>query len=692
MAKTDETSGAAEAPVAAETNASEATIAGRFAVDFSLPLPQFDTVGAVAYAAKDVGDPRRQVYALAQRFGVPRRDHVLVKLVGRNVPGIASPRGEGLALVTDRDGQGMRQVTIVERPVGGRLVETLAKFPAISEKIIRELLAPQLAATLESLMALGITHRSISPRSLYFRDSTRAEIMLAECFSAPPAYHQSPAYEPIERALADPAGRGPGDLACDMYALGVTLMSLFLGRDVGKLGEESDAAYRQLEMRMRAGSYWALGGTNELGGAIGDLLRGLMEDNPTKRWEPEDVKRWTDGLVGRKAVSDPGWVLTRPAIFREKSFKDRRNLALAFFEAPRDAISFARSERFRHWLENALAEGPTTDWVDRALDARTFGVDGDLIGLDEQLAIARLMAIFFPEGPICFGSLRFSADGFATLIAMAYADEQKERLDLMRELFLRGRLTGLLDVIGNRAPALKPALSRLSGIIPFASSPVLGLGLERCLYEFNKVLPCQSPKLRASYVDSLDKLALALEEAAGRGGGAIVIDRHIAAFLISHSAAFEGAVARLANFAAKPDVSAVETVRILGLLQQKHYPQPLKNLAKSLLPVLKKPLEQLKSTTRRRQALAALSRLTGDGNLMRLVTELDLKGIRERDEREFRAARLHYAAILAEQRRLETPVTAEDGRVKATGYQFTAYAAYCLALVVTVVSVLRAAL
>src|SRR5690606_4823135 len=136
-----------------------------------------------------------------------------------------------------------------------------------------------------------------------------------------------------------------------------TLMSLFLGRDVGAVAPAD--ALRHVEARIRLGSYWALGGSNERGGAMGDLLRGLMEDNPTKRWTPDDVKRWVDGFIARKAVTDQGWLLVRPTVFRDKNIKDRRHLAVAMLESPKDGIAFARSDRFRHWIESALAEGPS---------------------------------------------------------------------------------------------------------------------------------------------------------------------------------------------------------------------------------------------------------------------------------------------------------------------------------------------
>lgn len=674
-------------PLPREAEVNEAILADRFVIYLDQPLERFHTVGATAYAARDLTEGGK-VYALVQRLAVPRRERVVSRLLGRHIPGLACIRGEGVLSLPDGDGAGTRMVTIVDAPAGGPVVEDPRQFPAYPERVLKELIAPQLADALAALDGLGITHRAISLGNLYWRDKARTQLMLGECFSAPPAYHQRPAYEPVERALAEPYGRGTGDLACDMYALGVTLMSLFLGREAGAEGQ-SDLA--ELEQRIRVGSYWALGGSNELAGSVGDLLRGLMEDNPTKRWVVEDVKRWCDGLIGRKTVSDPGWVLTRPAIFRDRSYKDRRHLALAFLESPQAAVFFARSDRFRHWIEGALAEGPTSDWIDRALDEGLFRTDSDLSLLQEHMAVARLMAVFFPEGPICFGPLRICGDGFAGAFAMINADNDQERLGLLRELFGKSRMAMLLDLLSGRAPTLRTALTKLLGAVPWMTTPGLGNGIERCLYEFNKGMPCLSPRLRGFYVDSPEALIRALEAAAGRGEvGAGLIDPHIAAFLLHHSASFEGPLARLASVSLKPEIYLIESVRLLGMLQEKFYRQPLKNLAAAMLPALRKQIDGLKSASRRKRVHAALDQLAVAGDLTRLARDLNLVAVRQRDDREFRAVQRQYAAVMAELKRLGQPVSITDARVRADGYRLMAYLAYAVLAGVSVLSFVQA--
>ena len=76
----------------------------------------------------------------------------------------------------------------------------------------------------------GLTHRAIRSDNLFFRDAADGPATLDECLSAPPGRNQPDAFEPIESAMAWPHGRGDGTLASDMFALGVTVVTLLSGR------------------------------------------------------------------------------------------------------------------------------------------------------------------------------------------------------------------------------------------------------------------------------------------------------------------------------------------------------------------------------------------------------------------------------------------------------------------------------
>ncbi len=672
----------------AEQSLSEVIVGDRYAIDLNVPMSQFDTVGASAFAVRDILDPRRKFYALVQRPGSLRRNQTVRKLMGRTIPGLLCPRAEGVVAVP---GDGERLVTIIDYPAGGAVADDVNGFHAISERMIREQIAPQIFATLASLDSIGVSHRSISLQNLYYRDRQKKEIVLGDCFSAPPAYHQPWGYEPIERVLAHPAARGEGDAACDMYAFGVLLMSLFLGRDVGgrdvggrDVGASGGAdVAAHVDARIRLGSYWALGGSNELTGAMGDLLRGLMDDNASKRWMLDDVKRWIDGIVSRKTVPDQGWLLGRPTMFCDRGMKDRRQLAVAMMDAPKESVAFMRHDRFRQWVENALADVTSSEWLDRALDQRLLNNTADLTAKEEYMAVARLVAVFYPEAPLVYGSVVFYPDGIDYYLAMLMLDGDVERLELLSDFLDRNRIDAIVEILSGRVSSMRGQSSRIASLTKHGAAPGLGQGLERSLYELNRSMPCLSPKLRGLYVTDLERLMAALEAAAARGdmgGGAF--DHHIAAFMARHLSALDPMFARLSSLADQPENYAIEVVRILGTVQQNAYPRPLKQLAHALLPTLKRPVEKLKSATRRKQAMALLTALAEAGNLMRIANELNLRTLQQRDEREFQGARRLVSQLSVMQRRLEQPLDVSHGQVRLLGYKLAAYFGYIAVIVV----------
>ena len=83
---------------------------------------------------------------------------------------------------------------------------------------------------MEALSERERTHRAICPNNLYFADTGQRTLMLGEAAPAPPGFSQPDLFEPIELAGADKAARGEGTLADDLFALGITVLCLLLGR------------------------------------------------------------------------------------------------------------------------------------------------------------------------------------------------------------------------------------------------------------------------------------------------------------------------------------------------------------------------------------------------------------------------------------------------------------------------------
>ena len=214
-------------------------LAERFDIHFDSPLPQFDSLQARAFLATDEREGISSCFALICQFGVPHRPKPLTQLIAKEGPSMLKLLTGGSVNAPSQGGP--RFALAFEQPQGGRVSEaTLANGQPLPETLVISSLLPDLVAALQYYEERDVVHRAVRPDNLFFVDSGRREILLGECITSPPGSDQPAAYEPIERTLAVPTGRGQGTTASDCFALGMTLIAMLTGRDstAGRSDEE----------------------------------------------------------------------------------------------------------------------------------------------------------------------------------------------------------------------------------------------------------------------------------------------------------------------------------------------------------------------------------------------------------------------------------------------------------------------
>jgi len=136
-----------------------------------------------------------------------------------------------------------------------------------------------------------IVHGNIRPSNMFAIGPAGGvdRVILGECLSTPSSYAQPAMFETIERAMADPIGRGPPVIDDDLYALGVSLAVILRHRDP----MEGFTDEQIINHKIDQGSYIALTGKDRFSGDILELLRGLLNDDRVQRWNLEDRGGWT---------------------------------------------------------------------------------------------------------------------------------------------------------------------------------------------------------------------------------------------------------------------------------------------------------------------------------------------------------------------------------------------------------------
>ena len=240
-------------------------IAGRFSVDFGQSLAGA-AGGLPAYAAVDQSDGVGGLMAVQVQPQRPARARAISLLTQGQVEGVLGPVGYGTASLPSGE-QGY--FIVCQAPPGPSLAERPRPW---SESELLECVVRPVAHVLDRLRAIGVTHRAIRPDNL-FRGGPGMPVVLGCAWAAPPASTQPALFEPPYAAMCLPCGRGEGSIADDVYALGVTVLVLALGRlPMPGLGDQA-VIRRKLDL----GSFAALAGEERLPSVVTDLLLGIVQ-------------------------------------------------------------------------------------------------------------------------------------------------------------------------------------------------------------------------------------------------------------------------------------------------------------------------------------------------------------------------------------------------------------------------------
>jgi len=198
------------------------------------------------------------------------------------------------------------------------------KHPALGWKpeVVLDSIAMPIISILMDLRDKDLVHGEIWPGNMFLSSAPDTKLQagekvkLGECLATPCSSQLPALYEPIERALADPISRGPGFTSDDLYSFGVSLAVIMRSND--HLQGLSDEEI--IERKIEKGSYFTLLGKDRISGAMLELLRGLLYDDPTQRWTLEDVEAWLDGRRLSPKQAPKRVKATRPLVLDNKKY------------------------------------------------------------------------------------------------------------------------------------------------------------------------------------------------------------------------------------------------------------------------------------------------------------------------------------------------------------------------------------
>ena len=651
----------------------EIVFAGRYKIQPGVVLPHLATTTARAYLTIDAENPKRELYALVLNHEIPAR--LTAILAAKDVPNDSLLKPVRWGRVDWADSGREEIVIILPQPPGPPL------FPSMDAKIqywtVREIKRDFLMPIMDLLRRMEedrLTHRNIRPTNLY-RSATDNSVVSGQIYSAPPGFEQPSMFEPIERAMCDPICRGIGELSDEMFALGVTIMVLGLGRNPVAGMDEDEL----LQRRIAHGSYNALLGKNKLHADLAPVVRSLLRDEEHERWTLPDLSNWV--ISGRINPSQPlpGSRADRPLEFNGHAAYTARELAHFLTSDWAGAVKLAGDNTIEQWVDRSLND---RDLAKEIGECAKLGTSGPRQMTDDVL-LSRIITTLDPIGPIRFRDMKVMPDaiGPAAIHAVMQTSLSSDYTDM-----ILGKMMNFWHEKQARPKTwMLAAAEVVDKATNYLSDTAPGFSIERCVYELNPALPCLSPQLRESVALQPRELVETLERHAE--SGELLFDRHVAAFL---AARITGRIDRelhdLAR-AADDNERGVAQLRLLAFVQSKNSSAPAKHLYRMFLEKLQPMVSSYRNVRLREEMIKDAKKAAPKGVLNDLVRILDNAKKRRWDERGFVAAGRRYAALAAEIKNMQTDEKRLHRQSMLLGRQLSANLASVISVLVIAVLV-----
>jgi hypothetical protein len=647
----------------------------RYTVRSNQPISDLSNTNAEAFVAEDKRDPNRQLFALVCKPELPPRVNMMRALKGASSQGFMPLIEWGTMLWPPVGRQCM--TVIYERPQGRKVMTSLrAEFRRIDEYNIGPKVIEPLVAAVKELTARGITHRAIRPTNLWSMDESGDRMVLGDCVTLPPAFEQPLVFETVESGMANPVARGSGTYSDDLYSLGVTIIFMLLGRNpVAHLDEE-----HLLKQKIQQGSYNTLVGDERLPLPLVELLRGLLCDDPDQRWDIESLDLWLSGRRLSPLQSRMEKRAARGFPFNGKEYGNCRELAQAMARNWELAIPPVLEGKLELWLRRAVEDGERAQIIaDQVRMALGSGSDKKTA---VDLMLCKVLIILDPTAPIRYKGFNAMPDGFGSALATVMAQRGDTRL--LAEIIVRGVPSLWFEARKSYLPDNSLMEGNFRELKGYLTQTGMGFGLERCLYEMNDAMPCQSQLLGEEYITELKELLPALNAAASKRSDAksLPVDRHVAAFM---GARARSDIDRNLSQLSDPDSSRslMAMLNLFAVFQYRLGPESLPALTAWVGAHVGPVVLAFHSRDKRKELEKEIPKIIRRGSIVELYNLLENSEARSKDENEFAWAQAQYHAADEEVKRIQTE--GEERAVEATriGKQTAAVVGILIALITT---------
>ena len=525
---------------------------------------------------------------------------------------------------------------LFDRPQGGRILrEGRITLPSHDYDSSVRALIETVSKILMVLEAQSLSHRALWPGNLYFRSGPRgAHWLVGQCLSCPAGTMQPDVFETPGCALAHAEGRGLGDVQNDVYALGVTVLSLLAGHlPFQGVGADIVGARRQ-----EYGSYSALTAGIAIPREYAEFLRGTLQDDPQQRWAPQELAQW---LQGQTPSARQTILPTKARMLYE--FEGKKHSILPVLASSmaanwQSATHQLGSTGFSNWARRALPDQMRTDIILARQDSDPVARD---YANDQWLC--RTLHILDRQAPLRFRSVSAMASGFGQYFALRQSEASMQR-DFRMVAFSQlqqHRRESSADG-SSEARRVSVELGRLAN-----HRELRWFGtLEYFCHMLYPDLPCRAGILRGAYVFGVSNVLPALEAALRSRQSSVSVecfDSWLIGYLLTGIArASMGHWYRVLDLQSSPSALAVGKIELLASYQPPEGEFLCPYICKEAVQQAEPCLRHIRNLASRESMRKHLRELAQAGQLAPLWRTLASKEFYEEDARNYRQACKEY--------------------------------------------------
>lgn len=521
-------------------------------------------------------------------------------------------------------------------------------------------------------------HGSIHPANMFDGGAKNFDrVVLGDCLTLPISYHPPVLYQTLERGMTDPVARGLATIDDDLYALGVSLAVILRSSD--PMRGYSDAQI--IAEKMDVGSYQALTGKDRFTGAILELLRGLLFDDPAQRWTLDDVKAWLEGRRNTPKQGARKLKANRPLIFLGEKYIRPEPLARNLHLNTTEAVQLIDSGEMDQWLVRAIDDEILADRIQKAVNIAMENGRGP--GFPERL-VTRLSIALDTCAPIRYKGLSLLPEGIGKALTEAYI--RKKDIQIYQELIEQYIVLQWVDMHEGAGIDSSALISKFDSCRTFLRQKNIGYGIERCIYLLCPESYCLGDKIGFYQARTADEVMYALEAlSASPARPAYMLDRHIIAFVsVKDRQSIDSFIG---------DLSAPEThkriageIKTLAMMQKRGRLPPFPGIAKWIVSYLDPLYERIHDRELRQKLKTQVTALGETGDIVKLVAKIDNPELMMMDKREFLRNMRYFYDLSVEQRTLEAKLARGDVYGRDLGRQVAGVTSFIIAALVIIVS------